>query len=81
MVFQTQAGNCSRAFAMFSNENKFLQTVEIFEPRVRKLDVRKFEIRNKYGTKIFQITVLYVIISCFRSIDYASVTINTEAPP
>ncbi len=30
------------------------QTVEIFEPCVRNLDPRKFEIRNIYGTKISQ---------------------------
>ncbi len=58
MVFQTQAGNCSSAFAIFSTESKF-QTVEIFEPRFRNLDARKFENRNIYGTKISQITVIY----------------------
>ncbi len=52
-------GNCSRAFAIFPNESKF-QTVEIFEPCVRNLDPRKFEIRNIYGTKISQITVMFI---------------------
>ena len=52
MVFQTQAGNCSRAFAIFSNETKF-QTVKIFEPRVRNLDARKLKFEIIYTVQKF----------------------------
>ncbi len=51
-VLSPVRGNCCHAFAIFSNETNF-QTVEIFEPCVRNVGPRKFEIRNIILYKTF----------------------------